>query len=194
MDIDEIVKRSYKNCHAIGVNSIVFSQKDDGRLIRMFYTEPNHVLWKNDNVLFKDLSIAFHSHHCDIGITVVHGCMTNVTAEAEKEIDTSNITGWKFESQIKTGKGSFNRTGYFTLMDVKRQKLTNGSVVLMKADQLHTVYVEPGQVAAWTIHEGDGDPNYDSTCYSNSDLTQFNFEDHYKPISKEEVIQAMKWW
>lgn len=189
MDLSEIVKRSYKNCHAIGLHSIVFDQKPDGRLRRMFYTDSSHVLWKNNNVFSSDLSIALHSHHRAIEIHVVKGTVYNITALASfpNNEEDGNTVRWKFQSHIKTNKGRFDVMGNYILSDIKNQKLDVGDTCSMKASDIHTVFVEPGLEAAWIITEGDSDPEYNSICYSNYDLTQFRFEDHYKPITEQEV-------
>ncbi len=194
LNLEQIVKRSYRNCHAQGLHSIVFDEDSNGFLKRMFYTDKNHVLFNNHHVLDKDLTIALHSHHCDIGITVIKGEIWNITAEIEQEPTFSNIDGWLYESAIKNEKGSFRKMYPHTIMNVKKQKLSQYSNPLcaMKASEYHTVYVESGMEAAWIIHEGIRDPNYDSMCFSNNDLTKFNFRDHYLPITLKEVETMLK--
>ncbi len=180
------VYKSIKDCHAIGVNSIVLEQNDK-KLIRVFYTKPHHVIWKNKDPFSKELAIAFHSHHCDISIEVVYGIMTNITATVKKEISSSNICGWKFQSAIKNTNGSFEKSNNFTLESIEEETIGPKKLIVMPANKLHTVYVEQDKEAAWIIREGNEDPNYDNTCYSNSDLTNFNFNEHYKTMTEEEV-------
>lgn len=188
LDLTTIVKRSFNNCHAIGLNSIILDQKPDGHLVRMFYTTPDHVLWKNEDIYSPDLTIAFHSHHTNIGISVVKGEITNITAKAIPTNQPSCIKGWDFQSQILTGRGLFSEQDQkYELTDVKKDK---GKCFFMDSTQLHTVFVERGECCAWIINEEQG-IGYNPTGYSNSDLKTFKFEDHYLPLSEEEVILAL---
>ena len=42
---DEVLKSAIRNCHLQGMHSLMF--ENSGRKIHMFYTTPNHELWKN---------------------------------------------------------------------------------------------------------------------------------------------------
>lgn len=47
------------------------------------------------------------------------------------------------------------------------------------------------QQAAWIIYEFGEDKEYDSTCYSNADLTKFSFDGLYQKITKNKVKEIL---
>lgn len=61
--------------------------------------------------------------------------------------------------------------------------------IKMAAYEEHTVYVTKGYAAAWYVQEGAENPHYDSTCWSNADLTKFDFSEYYKPMS----VEYLRW-
>ena len=40
---------------------------------------------------------------------------------------------------------------------------------------IHTTYVAQGKCASWFVVEGEEDPSYQPRCWTNRDLTRFNF-------------------
>ena len=53
----------------------------------------------------------------------------------------------------------------------------------LPAIQVHSVLVPRGKTAAWWVYEGAEDPNYDGMCWSDDDLSNFDFAPLYKPMS-----------
>ena len=193
MNFEQVLKRSFKNCHATGVHSIVLDQDANGYLKRAFLTDETHVLWQNRVLDNSGMTIALHSHHCDIEIQVVEGEIYNMSADVSIDSLGYQVWGWKFESQITNGSGKFVKTNQcFTLDNIQEKKLVAGETLRLKANEHHTVFVEKGKKTSWIIQESKEDPNYDNTCYSNNDLTKFDFSGLYKPFSKEELLATLE--
>ena len=57
----------------------------------------------------------------------------------------------------------------------------------MKANELHTVFIEEGQTASWFIYESAASTEYDGVTYANHDLKKWEAEGLYKKPSKDEV-------
>lgn len=177
-DIEELASKSLVNCHTVGVDSVMLRDVNEDRL-RAFVAHDNHDLWKNYS-LGERLSIAMHSHHCDVTLIPIFGSTFNVEFR-HKFLHGDCLSAYKYESQI-------NGTGKFThLKDqeifVETFAYFLGSKEKMNAKKMHTVYVPRDKASAWFVHEGKEDPSYNSMCYSNSDLTKFDFEPLYKPMS-----------
>lgn len=195
-DLDLALKRSYKNCHAKGLHSIVLNQSANGELTRFYYTTSDHFLEQNLIPEVKT-TIAIHSHRFDLKFTTLRGEMINVTYRfpLENELAESTIfAAWKFQSQILTGQGSF-------LKQERPQKLlfqdacalSEKHSIVMKSTDLHTVGVYQGQIAAWMVEETNFNPHHNDICYTNNDMENFSFDGLYqKYYSKEEIEMAIK--
>lgn len=194
-------KNSLANCHAKGLYSIVLKKFENGKLLRMFYASKEHDLWKNNykevGPRTQSLGVAIHSHHCDIQILGVHGRMVNIRCVVDKTSKVykkqQKLKSYKYTSSILNGKknAKFVEVGQENIKIKTVENINRGTAVHMNANELHTVYVEKGQEAAWFILEGAEDENYDSLCYSDDDLTKFQFEEYYKPINVTKVAQIL---
>jgi len=183
-NIDTIVDRSLLNCHATGLHSIMLIEKPE-QTIRMFYTHDNHTLWKNNTV--SDFSLAIHSHHCNITLMQLFGRSFNI--DATKVSKGFELDTYLYQSEILTGKQGFTKKDKINVEFGIRE--VNEEGIALKADQLHTVYVPEGDKTAWIVVEGREDPNYDSLCYSNTDLTVPTLEQLYIKPSKEEILEHL---
>lgn len=177
-DIEELASKSLVNCHTVGVDSVMLRDVNEDRL-RAFVVHDNHALWKNYTIGLP-LSIAVHTHHCDVTLTPVYGSMFNV-APVESDYGKP-LTAYRYESQIK-GVGKF-------VMVPGKEIVTDFSAALvgkqgkrLKAKEAHTVYVASHKTAAWFVHEGKEDPTYENICWSDADLCAFDFAPLYKPMS-----------
>jgi len=193
-------KNSLANCHAKGLYSIVLKKFEDGKLLRMFYASKEHDLWKNNykevGPRTQSLGLAIHSHHCDIQILGIFGRMVNIrcVVDNKKKYKKQHaLKTYKYTSSILNGKknAKFVAVGQENIKIKTVENINKGTAVHMNANELHTVYVEKGQEAAWLILEGIEDENYDSLCYSDDDLTKFQFEEYYKPIDVTKVAQIL---
>jgi hypothetical protein len=171
-----------KNCHVNGVHSIVVRKYQEG-LLRVFYTTPDHGLWKNQPG--EVMSVAIHSHHCDLALVPLFGAVHSLVFK--KTTRGMFMNGYRFRSHIGTGSGSFERVAGAGLELVSRGVLCRGQSAVMRAADLHTVYVSKGSRAAWLVCEGREDPAYDSVCYTNADLGSWTPNGLYVPMTDEQV-------
>lgn len=198
-----IAAKSLKNCHAVGVDSIMFIDQPEYR-VRLFIANANHTLWKNTDKN-NNMSVAFHSHHCNITLVPVTGKFINWRAEEilpfalgkvclyDSSRSTENgkcfqIKKFEYQSKIKEGECRFKLMSS-AILESKGQDFCkyDSDPVKMKAKELHTVYVNEGETAAWFVFEGKSDPKYQSHCYSWNNLEQFDASNLYQPITKNEV-------
>lgn len=185
---------SLQNTHAIGLYSIVFEVGPP--MIRMYFADSNHELWKNElqflsetEVQFPhEMSIAVHSHRQDITLVPIFGSIFNlVFSRVKTNYDRSIIlNSYKYSSPI------INQIGKFNLCS--KQSLFYSSDLLplqenkcLEAHELHTVFIPRNTMAAWFVLEGEKDQNYDSACYSNSDLENFDFTNLYNSLTLTEL-------
>lgn len=207
LSVEESIQRSCHNCHVMGLDSIVLAEDTEtGELVRVFWTTPEHELYKNEVPFSTRISIAVHPHHCDITLVPLFGTILNSLLELDDDPNGEvRIDSWEYVSGIATPKGSFRRTGSSkNVLGIKFQPLVNdltrgasdGNVYTMKYNELHTVYVPRGETSAWAIFEGPSHGREKPReCYSNNDLTKFKFEDHYTPMKNTtRVLQAMRWY
>jgi hypothetical protein len=180
-DIEAIAAKSIINCHALGVDSILFADTPSAR-VRAFIANPYHTLWRNYGSHGHSLSVALHPHHCDVVLKRIFGTIWNIKPVGA--IAGRRFSAHKYVSPITTGHGSFVRAdpgddilGRLTYTEMNHQSIS------MKASEEHTIYVPHGSSAAWWVCEGDDDPNYNGLCYSDDDLERFDFAPLYKPMS-----------
>jgi hypothetical protein len=184
-----IAGMSLRNCHAYGLDSVVFDNTPGAR-IRAFITHNRHTMGNNNGA--EKLSIALHSHHCDIRLEPIFGPVFNMVPYESSALGKF-YEGWKYSSKILSGKGGFESTG-----ETKRYALLSEKVrkpIHMKASEQHTVYVPSYADAAWYVFEGAEDPNYDSTCWSDRDLSRFDFSGLYQSMGTtylRELLNKMK--
>jgi len=183
-----ILEKSLKNCHVEGVDSLFLSDTPEAR-IRMFFAHETHPLWKNDiDHSNETLSVAFHSHHCDLELEGCLGTVKNIIGMiCDNEETAHNILDeYIHVSHINTGKGGFVYTDRNFQIDVIDEAYVfAGENMILKANELHTVHIKKGKEAAWLVYEGKDDPDYNPACYSNDDLTKFDTSNLYKKESEE---------
>ena len=180
----DLSQGSIKNCHARGVYSILLREDP---IERLFVTTPEHEMWAVDE---HDVpaTIAFHSHHCDLRLETIRGEFANVTwTRAGREF---RFAGYMFDSKIMGGDGKFLPLGPTVYHDRAplRQVVDAGQRVVMGASEIHSVLVPKGEVAAWLVTEADEDPNYSPIAWSTQDLTRFDAEGLYLPMTDSEAL------
>jgi hypothetical protein len=160
----------YSNCHVRGLTSIRLIDNKEAGGLRIFIAEPNHELWKNKEGAHPTMSLGYHAHRRDIVLQHIAGStLFNMSAN----ISTEFAGGWSRPLfRYDTGSPIINKmNGGKTsdLMTVRRSKKVyyasdiqttalrhdsaNESMAL-PAEQHHTVYVKPGTVCIWAVHEG----------------------------------------
>lgn len=158
------------NCHCIGLHSFPISLDDNGLYKRIFYADKNHELWK-------PYEIAIHPHHVDIKITILKGELYNPIYKVNK--DGIPFKKFLWNSHILNGKGGFKLLGIEKLIEVSRYKYIKGQSVIMKACELHTVFVQKDTECAWMIEEAKPTCDYFPINYSQKDLENWNTEGLY---------------
>lgn len=190
INMDEIVEKSLMHCHLENVHSIVLREKPE-KTIRIFIAEPGNLLHKNTpSGMFRGQSVAFHSHHCDLTILPLTEYVTNMIAIKDDSFSNIGVNKYRYKSKIKTGKIDFEKDGLDNFF-VSRLDMRKFEAQIMRAKDIHTIYVPKNTFAAWAVFEGKEDLNYDNSCWSTSDLDTMNFNNLYKPMTKEKIIELL---
>lgn len=195
-----LLEKSLLNCHALGVHSLVLSE-ENGFLTRMFITDKDHTLWHNGcGQTYKGwmpLSIAIHSHHTDIEIISEFGYLWNVKFSRKKfktyKQGQVKLDRYKWKSHISGDGGKFRKSGppEFIVLD-SFSALHCGFSYKMKSNDLHTVYVTKGQVAAWVVKESEPSDDYDPLVYSNVNLTNWKPDGLYQRPTVSDIEEVLK--
>lgn len=189
-----VVEKSLKNCHTVGLYSIVLDDKD-GRLMRLFLADISHDLYLNQS-LSASMSVGFHSHSRDLTLVRLQGKVYNVEAFAYPPncglSMTHKCNRFLYESKIKGNEGGFTKAGRVDLT-VSLPKLFD--TLHLKAKDLHTIYMEQYEKAAWLVLEGEEDKTYEAFTYSNRPLNNLKFDSSlYMPMSYEEVGHVLEYF
>ena len=183
MKTSRLQQGSLMNCHARGVDSLVL--KGAPQMVRIFLARPDHELWSKEG---EPLALGLHAHHCDVTLIPLFGPVENARVDLfppRHPRHVRRLTPYHYHSPIRGEAGSFLSMGNrrsFTLRYVPLEL-----PVSLKASELHTVSVPKGQLAAWMVVEGKEDRNYLPITYSDADLTRFDFNGMYQPISAERL-------
>lgn len=181
------ITNAITNCHAVGLDSIVFHD-EPGNRVRMFLAQHHHTLHRNNPQAGNayDFSLAIHAHHCDVRFVGIFGkatndryrIMPNPEARFQEMAYTSGVTG----------TGSLTPTGVrVSPYLVDRHALTTNPV--MRASELHSIFVPRHETAAWLVIEGQEDPHYKSVCYTNDPNPDLS--DLYQPMSQIDIVDAL---
>lgn len=165
------------NCHSVGLHSFPVSFENN-LYRRIFYAAKNHNLWKVD-----PLEVAIHPHHVDIRITVLDGILHNCLYK--KDDNGSAFFSFVWDSVILNGKGGFKAIGEEKLSLVSQTPHKKGQQIIMKACELHTVFISKGKKAVWLVEEYIPTCDYFPINYSNWDLTKWNPEGLYMEVSDD---------
>lgn len=144
-DADLMLSR--KNCHIRGLHSIVL-KNDQGRLTRAFFTTPDHRM--HENTLDGGLALGIHSHLYDITLECISGkfCNHNYT----KALEAGSTLFYGFDS---TPENKVLKPGLHPLRLTSFQWLyPEDKPIFMNSEDLHTVYVQEGEMASWLVLEG----------------------------------------
>jgi hypothetical protein len=195
--LEAVLARSLVNCHARGVDSIVLA-KDP--MVRLFVANAGHELWRNmpdlnagQSVRY-GMSVAFHPHHCDLTLTPVYGAIFNLSErKTQREACRAKefLFQYRYVSPITSGQpGSFVPVeGNGRLFEIVETQLTKP--LAMRAKERHSMWVPIRTKAAWLVEEGGEDPNYVADCWSNADLTKFDFTGMYRPMHADRLREIL---
>lgn len=178
-NIDEIVAKSYLNCHCIGLHSIMLLDSPE-KTIRMYITTENHEMYEDIN-----LPIAIHPHHCNLTLYCIKGEIFNYNFIKDDVYGTESKI-WYYNSKISDGEMRFTKIGTTKIIEMDTELLKKRDSILLEAKQLHTIKVEKGKINAWLVFEGREDKSYIPLCYTNTDLNNVDSSKLYiKPTIKE---------
>lgn len=193
-NISTVSKNMLLNCHVKNLHSVVL--KNDGKISRLFISNSNHLMKHNfmSNILngYK-MTVGFHSHHCNLKIYPLIGNFYNIVAEKNNDSICNTITldSYKFVSHIKTNSGIFEQLNTKQSFLVKEHKYeANTSYLFLNSKELHSVACDG--LSVWLIEEEDEDYQYNSECYSNDALTNFDFKSHYIKASQYDAIEILR--
>lgn len=193
--LDEIVEKSIFNCHCLGLHSIMLLDSPE-KTIRMYYSTAMSSMYKNlpETFLNKEMTLGFHSHHCNLTLECIKGRFLNWEVSKQKSNENYSIQAraYKYQSKIKDGELQFKELGEVHLNTTAYRWVSVGEAVHMPADQIHTVATELGCDAAWLVYEGKEDAEYDSLCYSNSNPNLVDTTFLYVKPNKEQVLAVLK--
>lgn len=189
-NLENIVSKSYIDCHCKGLDSIMLLDSPE-QTIRLFVSNPGSEMYKNNRI--EDLSISFHSHHCNISLMpITIGVRNWVIGMCESNNNSFELYEYKFDSKI-TGNGEFIKTDNSPLFEtLHRWDLKINSVYHMNAMKIHTVHCSMNMLTAWFVFEGKEDRSYDGLCYTKRDLTRFSFDNLYRPMNEIRCVETLK--
>jgi hypothetical protein len=156
----------------------------------MFIAEENHELWRNDYRLNYALSVAFHSHHCDITLDVIEGNVYNNTLELVNNSDNYKFDCYMYQSKIKGQEPKFIKCDSVLVSPIYSDLIEEP--LFLKAAKLHTIELFYNESAIWLVYEGKEDPNYMPIVYTNTDLTNFDFSPLYKKMTENDIEQLLQ--
>lgn len=179
----------YRNCHAIGVASVVMARYADGRpRLRMFVAEPHHELWRNLPGR-GPMSVGFHSHRADISLVRIHGqpmqCEARVSGIGPPP---EVIQRWKWDRLLLGGTRRFVPSG---TARIHRLSPFVFETVRMTIRDLHTVAVRRGHAAAWMVVEGCVTGTEEAWTLSDADLSAWSLAGMYQPMTAREAAEVV---
>lgn len=195
-----IKELSLKNCHAMGVDSLVLSDRPN--MVRIFYAHGEHELYRNLPIVSsrESFSVGLHEHHCDIQMIPLFGKVFNIFADSTFWRDGSGpvvpvkLDPFRYTSGINTGDNTSRFQKVETIdsrrFDLYKQKLDKP--LNLKANVQHTVFIPQFESAAWMIVEGEENPLYSPITWSNADLENFDSTNLYLPMDDFDISIAMR--
>ena len=172
-DVD--LMKSRFNCHLKGLHSIVL-EDNGGSLTRCFLAEKSHNLHSNDRHKSLMLSLGVHNHRYSLEIEGVTGSAVNYTF-----VESSMGVGCKCYRFYN--KDEVELLGNRSLMLKKQIELTDGRLLLLGKNDLHTVFVPRREAASWIVVEGLEEADH-TNLYTNSLV---KCEGHCSPNSPQFV-------
>ena len=151
---EDVVLMSRKNCHQMGLDSIVIGKGVDGRLTRAFFAHENHSMHLNSEC--STLSLGIHNHQYNITLTKLDGLAFNLGFE-DNNSDTppkpNSTYKYRYTSQL-TGAGGVSGAPSSNLHNLTQTSFEEITYNHLQYQDLHTVYVHKGEKAAWIVEEG----------------------------------------
>ncbi len=156
-----------RNCHHIGLHSLVLQERPDGSLLRIFYTTPNHRMRE----LYEPgghFTIGAHNHNKQLHFITLYGNVYNVELAVKMSEDNGQWKGYRYpfhQSALLEGGFSLGEpeavSGELIWAPIHQKSLETSDV--------HTVVVH-GDHGAWLVNEGPPQDTPKSIFSPRSDL------------------------
>lgn len=161
-----------------------------GKTIRMFVTGSNNDMVKNfDN---NDMSLGFHSHHCNITLQVIKRQITNRILKCVPNGMGFTMQKHRYFSKItREGEERIDWIGEQHNCLVANTVLNYGQSISLSANTIHTIGVGKG-ISAWLVFEGQEDKNYQNIIYSGTKIDKLETEGLYQKPTEEEVDEVIR--
>lgn len=181
---EDTLMLSRKNCHQLGLDSIVI-ENNVGKLTRAFFAHEHHSMWENINVTKPSLGI--HDHKYDLKLTRLYGNSFNITAKVL--LHRKGMFMYKYSPEWVGGTGINGKAIPCSLEVISK---VNIGVIDILSDTLHTVMVPMHKKAAWIVEEGST-AKQETTLITNVKREDFNLNGLYLPFeSKDEIVNMVE--
>lgn len=150
---NEVVMMSRKDCHQLGLDSVVVDKASDGRLTRAFFAHPNHSMYLNGDV--DTLSLGVHNHQYNINLTKLYGTSYNIGFSDDNlgyRSKYPRVRKYRYKSQLGGGGGI--QPMYSNEHNLQQTSFEEITTNYIHHSELHTVLVHKGEKAAWIVEEG----------------------------------------
>lgn len=199
-----VLEKSRLNFGVNGLHSIVIGQNDT-RLTRLMITTPEHELWRNHCSLLAEewdtLSMAIHGGKNNVKIYPLYNNFWITLFIKERKKPNRIIPPlehklfqyiWKNPFEFPNQNGFEYKTEEVLTLSFRKFMNVNDDIVL-KNNQLYTIYVEPKQISAWIIDEKQGEALYDRLVYSNdTHLSKWDSKSFYQKPSPQQLNEILK--
>ena len=191
---DDILESSSLNCHAIGLHSIKIFEEGE-ITIRLYVVTSDHNIWRNGKVGISGESTisGYHPHHSNITIDMIKGSALNKKIKCDP---AGNETLKKFlydksveEKKISNG---FKYIGNENVSFIENKRIDSGNYISMDSTELHDMFIEKGETAAWLVYTSKKDKNYTPHIWSNADLDQLDTSDFYKKMTRKDLYYLLE--
>jgi hypothetical protein len=187
-ELPVIAKNSLRNCHVVGMDSVMFDNTP-GKRVRAYIAQEYNELWRN-GMPGEQLSLAIHPHHCDIELDRIYGYPQQVIPVKHPGGDT--YAKWWYRSEITQGNGGFIREAdTFEKFKLERFPLKSREPWYMAAKDIHSFYVEQFEEAAWMVREFKEDTSYEPFVWSDADLSAFTTNGLYLPMDVDYLKKCL---
>lgn len=179
-----------RNCHAIGVDSVVLHKAPNGDLARAFIAYPGCGIEELPFTERNAPNVAYHNHqHHLLEFYVLRGLLTQHALTLDPSSARQAVYGYKFSSGI-TGQMGADLYPHKLGCNVKYTNYRKGGYFSMTGFDIHTV--STNGMTIWKVYESNISdlPRHQSWAYSDRNDWKPSSEGLYIPMSLAELEQA----
>lgn len=190
-NLDEIVEKSILDCHSKGLHSIMLLDSP-GKTIRLYISTPDSDMYRNlpENIGFKNISLGFHAHHCNLTLYCVKGSFTNWQVEKSSDPNSSLLLDkYLYSSKITNDELKFTLEAKSQFLNTESiRTVKEGGCISLKASDIHTVGCRGGDYNAWLVFEGKEDPDYKPFLWTDNDPNRKDHTGLYNKPSRAGIL------